>query len=268
MRECDDRRPFPVSMRLLPPPSRVGSFLTTRLIRLGWVSFALLSAVGCAQTRAGFGCCHHAPRIPCHLGLGDEAATECCALRSRPQKDASSAARGILGDVRRKFADNRSHTASSQVTKARSPLGNVYAHLLPADLLTADVGNEPAEVLVQTSDFVEETDQLTPAGCERILEIATQMRSRPMPVVIERTGHDHDAELDVMRRDLVAQILEDLGSPEAQSQTILGPGLTSPPNNEAMNLAWHDQGASSSGVRRLFGSFSRWDERTRSTLGP
>jgi hypothetical protein len=87
---------------------------------------------------------------------------------------------------------------------------------------------EASDFIIYQHEFMGETAQLTPDGKDHILEIAARMRSAPFPVLIERTWNNADPELDAHRRNLVAQILTDLGNPDAQQRTVVatsyGPG--------------------------------------------
>jgi hypothetical protein len=87
---------------------------------------------------------------------------------------------------------------------------------------------EAVDFIVNLNDFVGETAELTPDGKDHILEIAARMRSAPFPVVIERSMNNSNPELDLARRNLIAQILCDLGNPDAQQRTVVatpyGPG--------------------------------------------
>lgn len=87
---------------------------------------------------------------------------------------------------------------------------------------------EASDFIIHQHEFMGETAQLTPDGKDHVLEIAARMRSAPFPVLIERTWNNADPELDAHRRNLVAQILTDLGNPDAQQRTVVatayGPG--------------------------------------------
>jgi hypothetical protein len=90
---------------------------------------------------------------------------------------------------------------------------------------------EAADFIMHRLDFVGQTAELTPDGKDHILEIAARMRSTPFPVIVEREENNSDPELDAHRRNLVAQILTDLGNPDAQQRTVVatpyGPGYVS-----------------------------------------
>ncbi|HBN74527.1 MAG TPA: hypothetical protein DD473_01645 [Planctomycetaceae bacterium] len=90
---------------------------------------------------------------------------------------------------------------------------------------------EAVDFILYDRDFVLETAELTSDGKDKILEISARMRSAPFPVLVERSENNSNPELDSYRRDLVAQILTDLGNPDGQQRTIVatpyGPGYNS-----------------------------------------
>ncbi|MCA9030421.1 MAG: hypothetical protein KDA66_06400 [Planctomycetaceae bacterium] len=89
---------------------------------------------------------------------------------------------------------------------------------------------EAVDFIINQHDFIGQTAQLTPDGRDKVLEIAARMRSAPFPVIVERTWNNADPELDTVRRNLVAQVLTDLGNVDAQQRTVVatpyGPGYT------------------------------------------
>lgn len=99
------------------------------------------------------------------------------------------------------------------------PLGStVRAHYH-----TMQANAEASDFILHRHEFVDKTAELTPAGKDHILEIASRMRSAPFPVLIERSENNSDPELDDHRRRLVAQILTDFGNPDAAQRTIVAP---------------------------------------------
>jgi hypothetical protein len=99
------------------------------------------------------------------------------------------------------------------------PLGSVVR----AHYHTMQTNGEAADFIIHRHEFVGETAELTPSGKDHIVEIAARMRSAPFPVLVERSEHNSDPELDAFRRDIVAQILIDFGNPDAQERTIVAP---------------------------------------------
>lgn len=107
------------------------------------------------------------------------------------------------------------------------PLGSVNR----AHYHTMQTNAEAADFIMYQHDFVGETADITPAGRDRILEIAARSRQTPFPIIIERSWNNSNPELDQHRRNLIAQVLNDLGTPEADQRVIVapayGPGITS-----------------------------------------
>jgi hypothetical protein len=91
---------------------------------------------------------------------------------------------------------------------------------------------EAADFIIHDLDFVGQTTELTSDGKDHILEIAARMRSAPFPVIVERSPNNADPELDLARRNLVIQVLCDLGNPDAAQRVFVGtpygPGYRSP----------------------------------------
>ncbi len=93
--------------------------------------------------------------------------------------------------------------------------------VIRAHYLAAQDDGETSAFVLQSTDFIEGKDELTPAGCDKLLEIACQMRCLPLPIVIEHSPSDQDRTLDAQRRDLVTQLLTDLGNFDACDRTQL-----------------------------------------------
>ncbi len=90
---------------------------------------------------------------------------------------------------------------------------------------------EATDFILHRHDFVGSTAELTPDGKDRVLEIAGRMRSAPFPVLVERTENNSDPELDQHRRAIIAQVLADLGNPDAQQRTIVSPAYAKAQNS-------------------------------------
>jgi hypothetical protein len=82
---------------------------------------------------------------------------------------------------------------------------------------------EAADFIIHRSEFIGQSAELSPFGKDHIVEVAARMPSAPFPVIIERSEHNSDPELDARRRMIVAQILNDFGAPEADQRTIVAP---------------------------------------------
>ncbi len=99
------------------------------------------------------------------------------------------------------------------------PLGSV----MRAHHHQMQMNGEAVDFILFQKDFVGQTAELTPDGKDKILEMAARMRSAPYPVVVERTWNNADPELDAHRRNIVAQILVDLGNPDANTRVFVSP---------------------------------------------
>lgn len=99
------------------------------------------------------------------------------------------------------------------------PLGSVIRSHYHA----METNGEAADFIFHRNDFLESSAELTPEGKDHLLEIAARMRSAPFPVLVERSEHNADPELDEHRRNLVATVLTDLGNPDAHQRTIVSP---------------------------------------------
>lgn len=98
------------------------------------------------------------------------------------------------------------------------PLGTV----MRAHFEQMQTNGEAMDFILYQKDFVLQSAELTPDGKDKLLEIAARMRSAPFPVVVERTYNNADPELDAFRRNLVAQILNDLGNTDANHRVFVG----------------------------------------------
>lgn len=110
-----------------------------------------------------------------------------------------------------------SHTADRFPIPDTYPLGSVVR----AHYHTQETNGEATDFIFTRNEFVGNTAQLTPYGKDHILEVAARMRSAPFPVIVERGENNSDPELDVLRRNLVAQVLTDLGNQDAQQRTFV-----------------------------------------------
>ena len=107
------------------------------------------------------------------------------------------------------------------------PLGSIVR----AHYHTMQTNAEAADFIMHDLDFTGSTAALTPAGRDRIMEIAARARSAPFPVIVERCCNNSNPELDAHRRSIVVQILTDFGIPEANQRVVVAPaygmGITS-----------------------------------------
>ncbi|SFH81257.1 hypothetical protein [Planctomicrobium piriforme] len=142
----------------------------------------------------------------------DQCETACCADKPCGKCNKCCGGSGCCGKFFGFF-----HRSSNAIPDTL-PLGStVRAH----DQVMQTNG-EAADFILYRLDFVGQTSELTPDGKDHILEIAARMRSAPFPVIVEREPNNSDPELDALRRNLVAQILYDLGNQDAQQRTVVG----------------------------------------------
>jgi hypothetical protein len=99
------------------------------------------------------------------------------------------------------------------------PLGSVVR----AHYHTMQTNGEAVDFILHRNDFIGNTAELTPAGKDHIMEIGARMRSAPFPVIVERSEHNADPELDAHRREIVARVLTDLGNADAYQRVFVSP---------------------------------------------
>lgn len=78
---------------------------------------------------------------------------------------------------------------------------------------------EAADFVISELEFEPGGTALTYAGRDHILELSARMRETPFPVLIEPSGSDPN--LDTLRREMVATILNDLGNSDAEQRTLI-----------------------------------------------
>ena len=99
------------------------------------------------------------------------------------------------------------------------PLGNVvrsHYHVMQAN-------GEATDFILYNHEFVGLTAELSPDGKDHVMEIGARMRSAPFPVIIERSEHNSNPELDRHRQQLIVQILNDFGNADAAERTFVAP---------------------------------------------
>ncbi len=97
------------------------------------------------------------------------------------------------------------------------PLGStVRAHYHQMEM-----NAEASDFIMHRYEFVRNTGELNCAGKDHVMEIAARMRSVPFPILVERSEHNSDPELDQLRRNLIAQILTDFGNADASQRCIV-----------------------------------------------
>ncbi len=81
------------------------------------------------------------------------------------------------------------------------------------------VNGEAADFVISRGEFEANETTLTYAGRDHILEISARMRETQFPVLVEPDGADPN--LDTMRREMIATILNDLGNSDAEQRTLI-----------------------------------------------
>jgi hypothetical protein len=84
-----------------------------------------------------------------------------------------------------------------------------------------ETNGEAADFVIYRNEFVDNSSELTPYGRDHIMEIAARMPSAPFPVLVQRSLHNADPELDHIRRDIVVRVLTDLGNQDAEQRTVV-----------------------------------------------
>ena len=93
-----------------------------------------------------------------------------------------------------------------------------------------EMNGEASDFVIHRHEFVRNTAELNFAGKDHVMEVAARMRSNPFPVLVERSEHNSDPELDQLRRNIVTQILVDFGNADATTRCIV-----SMPYNKHLN---------------------------------
>ena len=95
------------------------------------------------------------------------------------------------------------------------PLGSVsYAHYH-----AMEANGEAADFVVHRSDFEPGSTDLSMAGRDHILEVGARMSGTPFPILIERSEMDSD--IDTKRRQMVVEILTQLGNADAEQRVLV-----------------------------------------------
>lgn len=91
---------------------------------------------------------------------------------------------------------------------------------------TMETNGEANDFVIYRNEFVDDSSELTPYGRDHIMEISARMASAPFPVLVQRSYNNADPELDAIRRQLVVQVLTDLGNPDADHRTVVSQAYT------------------------------------------
>ncbi len=85
------------------------------------------------------------------------------------------------------------------------------------------VKGQASAFVIHQFEFMGTTGELSAAGKDHLLEIASHARSAPFPIIVERTDNNANPSLDERRRASVAQVLVDLGIADAIQRTVVAP---------------------------------------------
>ena len=86
---------------------------------------------------------------------------------------------------------------------------------------TMETNGEASDFVIYRNEFVDNSSELSPYGRDHVMEIAARMPSTPFPVIVQRSLNNADPELDANRRNLVVQVLTDLGAGDAAQRTVV-----------------------------------------------
>lgn len=86
---------------------------------------------------------------------------------------------------------------------------------------TQQTNAEAADFIFYDHEFVGETARFTPAAKRHLEEVALRLEHVPFPVVIERSEHDSNPELDRARQRMVIEQLARIGVPNAEGRVVV-----------------------------------------------
>lgn len=86
---------------------------------------------------------------------------------------------------------------------------------------TMETNAEASDFVFHRNEFVDDSTELSPYGRDHIAEVAARMSSAPFPILVQRSMNNADPELDAARRNLIVQVLTDLGNPDADQRTVV-----------------------------------------------
>jgi hypothetical protein len=189
-----------------------------RTLSYGAILGGAVSAIGCTTLGLPGLPCHHGSCGSCSAptGVCDTCGPGCGNGIGGQCGDGCQQCGGIRGRICGLF-----HRRSNAVPDT-FPLGKVSE----AWYYEMETNAEAVDFVIHDLDFVGQTTELTSDGKDHVMEIAARMRAQPFPVIIERFPNNADPELDLARRNLVAQILTDFGSPDAQQRVVVAPSYT------------------------------------------
>lgn len=96
------------------------------------------------------------------------------------------------------------------------PLGSISA----AHWHTMETNAEAGDFVINRSEFVTHSPQLTPHGQRHVMEIAARLGNVPFPVLVQPSAN-MDQRLDGARRESVIQLLNQLNVYDAATRTLV-----------------------------------------------
>ncbi len=102
-----------------------------------------------------------------------------------------------------------------------------------------EMNAEASDFIMHRYEFVRNTAELNCSGKDHVMEIAARMRSCPFPVLVERSEHNSDPELDQLRRNVVAQILSDFGNADASQRCVVATPYNKHLNGQEAEPDWY-----------------------------
>lgn len=117
-------------------------------------------------------------------------------------------------------------TSSCESECAEVPVPNMYPlgaiSQTHYDLMQANA--EAADFCIPVSEFQPNSTNLTAIGRDHVLELSARMQETPFPVLVEPSSDD---QLNTRRRQVVAQVLSDLGNQDAEHRTVISTAYSS-----------------------------------------
>jgi len=84
-----------------------------------------------------------------------------------------------------------------------------------------ETNGEASDFVFYRCEFVAQSTDLTAYGRDHLMEVAARMSATPFPVLVERSEHNSDPELDAARRQHVVSLLAELGNHDAAQRTFV-----------------------------------------------
>jgi len=86
---------------------------------------------------------------------------------------------------------------------------------------TQQTNAEAADFIFYDHEFVGDTAELAPGATEHLEQVALRLEHVPFPVVIEQSRHDAHPQLDLARRQVIAEHLARMGHPDSDGRVVV-----------------------------------------------